>query len=238
MEKFYPIGELSSTLNRSESETTQLTLAMKDRIIEKDIDIIKSFNGNIKITSYSLLNIISLEKPGTLSLEKLANSLNISKKTVNNLISTFEDTQLIFHVEPYASPIKRIRKPWEYYFLSTQIKSWIYQQSGQASRNNEYFGLLLENFVGASLFKFKQKSRMNFGIFFDGEKEGVDFLINTIDGKIIPIEVGIGKKNKRQISKAIKRYDSSHGIIISNKIKSIKKEDNIILIPPITFSLL
>lgn len=79
---------------------------------------------------------------------------------------------------------------------------------------------------------------MNFGIFFDGEKEGVDFLINTIDGRIIPIDVGIGKKNKKQISKAIKRYKADYGIIVSNKTTSIQKEDNIIFIPPITFSLL
>lgn len=236
---FIQSGELPFTLNKSQSETIQLTLNMKDRIIEKDMDMIKSFTGNIKIASYNLLNIISLKKPGTLSLERLADNLNMSKKSVNNVISVFEDAQLIFHLEPYASPMKRVRKAWQYYFLSTQIKACIYQQSGQATRNtNEYFGLLLENFIGASLFKLKNKTRMNFSIFFDVEKEGVDFLINTIDGKIIPIEVGIGKKNKRQISKAIKRYNSSHGIIISNKTKSIKKEDNIIFIPPITFSLL
>lgn len=237
-EHFIQYGELPFTINKSQSETIQLTLDMKDRIVEKDMDMVKSFTGNIKIASYNLLNIISLQKPGTLSLEKLANNLNISKKSINNVISTFEEAQLIFHVEPYASPIKRIRKAWEYYFLSTQLKSCIYQQSGQASLNKEYFGLLLENFVGASLFKLKQKSRMNFGIFFDGEKEGVDFLINTIDGRIIPIEVGIGKKNKKQISKAIKRYKADYGIIVSNKTTSIKKEDNIIFIPPITFSLL
>ena len=64
-EHFIQYGELPFTINKSQSETIQLTLDMKDRIVEKDMDMVKSFTGNIKIASYNLLNIISLQKPGT-----------------------------------------------------------------------------------------------------------------------------------------------------------------------------
>ena len=36
-------------------------------------------------------------------------------------------------------------------------------------------------------------------------------------GDIIPIEVGIGAKNTKQVKKAISRYNSDYGIIVSNK---------------------
>lgn len=54
----------------------------------------------------------------------------------------------------------------------------------------------------------------------------------------IPIEVSFGKKNKSQINSAIKKYKSAYGIIISNNVKSIKKEDNIIYLPTETFALM
>ncbi len=53
---------------------------------------------------------------------------------------------------------------------------------------------------------------------------------------IIPIEVGIGAKDTKQVKKAISRYNSDYGIIISNRSSKIQKEDNIISIPRTTFS--
>ena len=73
------------------------------------------------------------------------------------------------------------------------------------------------------------------GLFYDPKKSGVDFLVRNID-KIIPIEVGVGKKTKSQLTKAINNYNSDYGILISNRTFSIKKENNIIYIPLRTFS--
>ena len=47
----------------------------------------------------------------------------------------------------------------------------------------------------------------------------------------------IYKKNKKQIIKAINNYNSDYGIIISNTTNQIVKEENIIYIPLVTFSL-
>ena len=48
----------------------------------------------------------------------------------------------------------------------------------------------------------------------------------------------MGKKKKRQIASAIERYNADYGIIISNTTKTIVKKDNIIYLPPKTFSFL
>lgn len=57
-------------------------------------------------------------------------------------------------------------------------------------------------------------------------------------GDIIPIEVGIGDKNKRQIKNAMSKYNLDFGIVLSNKTKSIVKEDDVLFIPTKTFSLM
>ena len=134
-ECFLQFRQLPFTLNKSEMDSLRATLDMKDKIIEKDIDLIKSFTGKSKRAFYALVNIIALQKSGTLPLETLSKDLNISKRTVSEALSTLEYAQVIFHIEPRGSLMKRIRKPWEYYFLSTHVKANIYLESEQASLN-------------------------------------------------------------------------------------------------------
>ncbi len=95
----------------------------------------------------------------------------------------------------------------------------------------------MENYVAYSIYRLKVEYHHNFKMYFDPRKGGVDFLIKTIPGDIIPIEVGIGKKNKRQIISAMDYYKSDYGIVISDTTSKIIKEENIIFIPYITFTL-
>lgn len=55
---------------------------------------------------------------------------------------------------------------------------------------------------------------------------------------IIPVEVGIGKKTKSQLTKAMGEYDSDYGILVSNRTSEIKYENDIIYIPLMTSSYL
>ena len=73
------------------------------------------------------------------------------------------------------------------------------------------------------------------GIFYDPEKEGVDFLIQKGFDEIIPVEVSIGKKGGSQIKKAISKYKARYGIVISNA-NDIEKKNNIIYVPITFFS--
>ncbi|KZX16566.1 hypothetical protein MBCUT_07200 [Methanobrevibacter cuticularis] len=72
--------------------------------------------------------------------------------------------------------------------------------------------------------------------FYPPEKESVDFLLSKIDGEIVPVEVGIGNKGKRQVNNAMNKYNSEYRIAISDKTTLIKKEKDIIYIPLTTFS--
>jgi len=62
------------------------------------------------------------------------------------------------------------------------------------------------------------------GIFYDSQKGGVDFLLENIDGTVIPVEVGVGNKNPKQVKKAMDKYKSGYGVLISNAtMKTTKK---------------
>ncbi len=237
---FIQYGGLPSSFDLPHSEVIESTISIKNRVLEKDLDLISSFTTPIRQSSYSILNTIALQKPGSLSVQKLANTFEISKTSVLNILESFSNAHLIFGISPYGSISKRNRHPREYYFLSTQMKACIYQLNGQSTQTKgDYFGSLFENYVAASLYMMKEKTKRDFTIFYDSRKKcNVDFLINTIIGDIIPIEVGIGSKNKRQIKNAMRKYNSDYGIVISNKTQSIVKEDDVLFIPIKTFSLM
>lgn len=235
---YLKFGELPFSFDLEDYEIIQQTIDMKNRIIEKDLDIISSFTSPNRMATYKLINMLAIQKPGDISQNTIANTLDIAGATVSSIISALEKTQLIFHCEPYGSSQKRTTKSWKYYFLSNQIKSCIYLNIFQASSNpKDFLGLISENYVASALFKMKAK-KGNFGIFYDSDKKGVDFLLNNTFGEIIPIEVGTGKKSIKQVKLAIKKKNSTHGILISDRTDKIVKEDDIINIPLSTFSLM
>lgn len=88
-----------------------------------------------------------------------------------------------------------------------------------------YKGILLENFVASSFFNLANKKNIEFTLFYDkNKKKNVDFIIQQWFDKAIPIEVGIDKKDKKQVYSAINKYNSDYGIIISNATTTIKKK--------------
>ena len=94
---------------------------------------------------------------------------------------------------------------------------------------------LAETLVISSIFKLNMISNKSLGLFYDPNKRGVDFLVKNLDN-IIPIEVGVGKKTKSQLSIAMNNYDSGYGILVSNRTSSIVFKDNIIYIPLLTYA--
>lgn len=230
-ENYLLCGGFPYGLNMLNDEFYRRTFSMINKIIEKDIFSLKSFNTDTKSTISQIITYIALQSPGGTSNKKLAMALSKSQKQIREILHILEKTHLIFTVKPYGSGSKQIRKPWKYYFLSPSITSSVRYKFGNFNKNDRQFlGLLAENLVASYLFKVKESGNQYMNLFYDPLKNGVDFLIDTGD-KTIPIEVGIGKKRKKQIIKAMNHYKADYGIIISNTTARIKKEDNIIHIP-------
>ena len=55
---------------------------------------------------------------------------------------------------------------------------------------------------------------------------------------MVPVEVGIGRNTKSQSTRAINKYDSEYGVLISNRYSSIQQHNNIIHIPLLSFGFL
>jgi predicted AAA+ superfamily ATPase len=235
-EKYLLFKDFPFGLNMKNKEISMRIFEMINRIIEKDVFALKSFNTNSITTIMQIITYIGLQEPGGTSDSKLATILSKSAKSIREILDVLEKTHLLFALKPYGTGSKQIRKSWKYYFLSPSINASIRDKFGKFSpKTREFMGLLAENLIASYLFKIKQTKNQFLNIYYDPSKNGVDFLLDTYDN-IIPIEVGIGKKDKKQILKAINRYKSEYGIIISNTTEKIRKEDNIIYIPLVSIS--
>lgn len=237
-EYFLEYGDLPVTILKNKIDSIQTTLEVSDKIVETDMDLISSIKSETRLKAYELISLLATVKPGEMALNKMANSIQTSTKTIENLLEILKKTELIFPIEIYGSPSKKSRTPTKYYFLSTQSKAAFFLSEGDLSRDTrQSLGILAENMVASTLHRIKETKKNKTGIYYDARKGGVDFIITTMEGHVIPIEVGIGNKNKKQITRAINYYKSEYGIVISNRTEFITKEDNIIFIPLSTFCL-
>jgi len=165
--------------------------------------------------------------------------LNTSSANVENILNILEKTGLLFHLEAYGTSSKRTRKSWKYYFATSSLKYALSSKIGNVSTNKEkYEGILIENIIASKLHHLSMDN-FRFSLYYDeNKKNNVDFIIHRSFEKPIPIEVGRGKKDRRQITHAMNNYDAEYGIVISNRTFKIEKEEDIIYIPTQTFALL
>ncbi len=239
--KYFKCGGFPAAMHENNQRKIFKKLyATVDTIVRKDLGTLKNITTTSEDQTLRLLKFLAQKLPGDVSQNTLAESAKTSQSNVNSLLNLLERTQLIFHYEPYVGPNGRAKKSWQYYFASSSIRHAINKHFGFSSMKKEdYEGILLENLVASSLFNAKNnENNFEFDVFFELGKNTVDFLIKKGYDNPIPIEVGLGDKNKRQIKKSMNKFNSDYGIIISNTTKTIQKKDDVIYIPIKTFSLM
>ena len=238
-EYFLYYGGFPLSLNLDDINAHRRIYEVVNRIMEKDVRHYKAFNGNTKNILLNILSFLATQKPGGLSINSLAKNLGTSRSNVSDLLEILEKTHLIFNIKPYGGAGKMIRKPSKYYFLSPSITASINFTLGKHTLdNNDYKGILAENLVASSLFISHNTVSKPNGIFYPSEKGMADFIITTFEGDKIPVEVGIGKKDGKQVTKTMNAYNCEYGIVISQSTDLIKKEGDLIFLPLTTFSMM
>jgi predicted AAA+ superfamily ATPase len=238
-EDFLYGGGFPFALRLDQSEMYERIFSIVNRIVDKDVFSLKSFNTETRSTISRVITFLAMQKPGGTSDAKLADRIGVSPTLIRTILDILEKTQLIFNVKPYGGAGKIVRKSWKYYFLSSSLNAALNFKLGKYDVNNrEFRGVLAENMVASHFFRLMETENILQSIFYSSEKAGADFLLYNAEDDLIPVEVGLGKKKTGQLKRSIRNYDCNHGILLSGGFGRIGKEDNIIHIPLITFSFL
>ncbi|MBQ6629046.1 MAG: ATP-binding protein [Methanobrevibacter sp.] len=240
-DEYFKVGAFPILFDKkTHREICEDLVEITERVITKDMSQIKEISSSNQSNAKRILRYFALQQPGELTHANLANYLKTSTANVNKILDLLEKTHLIFHCEPYGGSAKRVKKSWKYYFATPSIRHALSRKVGNPLLGTEdYEGLLLENLIASNLFNLSNREFTNFTIYYDANKKtNVDFLIQEESENIIPIEVGRGKKKKSQIKHAINKYDCEYGIVVANNTNAIKRKDDVIYIPPKTFSFL
>ena len=223
-------GTIPSTLEISNtSHVFRSIQEVINKIILEDITHLKSFNQTTLNAINTLLFLIS--SSDTLSVHKLADRMNFSKITIQQLLDAIEQTELLIKVAPYGSNPSKVTKPSKYLFASPTIRAAFLGITGKHSTFLNYFGKYLEDVVAMHLIcEFTAKGIGN--IRYDPQKGGADFIIQIDNKKQIVMETGMGKKDCKQSIKTLKKISGDYAVIISESadIEHLKKQ-GIIKIP-------
>lgn len=203
-------------------------LEICNRVTDEDLPLISDVGKTGKVASKGLKTLQLISSDPTLSLRRIADSIgNISQESVSNLLEGYEKSGLIQKIRPYGSTKTITRKSNEYYFASPTLQAAMWESLGQLNTSNEKIGKLWETYT-ANLFAKMKQGRSEIDDLYYSYKEGeADFIIKLQGGKLVPVEIGWGTKDVRQVLNTLVRIHGSYGLVISDHGESHKQvKDN------------
>jgi hypothetical protein len=229
VDKFLTFGSLPFTLQLpNESSIYDAISLLLDGIIKKDLPMLGGFDMKTLAQAKRLLFIIA--ENDTTSLITLEKVLNIDRLTILALLDALEKAELLVKVSAYGSNMSIAKKPAKYLFMSSAIRMSFFSVSGQENTFLTRKGKLLEDSIGAHLYR--EFILGGGGAFrYDSSENGADFILQISNKKQIIIEVGLGKKDRRQILNSMKRIKSDYGIVFSSNPLFIDQDEKIVNVP-------
>ncbi len=201
-----------------------------DRVINKDIPQMRSLTTEIISRITAILYAVA--DMDSLNFTTLAEKFGISRPKIAEIFSVLEQTEILHRIYPQGSHFKQVtQKPSKYLFSSPAFRAMYYKTIGNTISEHNTRGKLLEDLVGMYLYRLCDKKPL-YSLTYDSAKGGADFIFTVGENRIV-IEVGINKKEYRQVIQTALKVKANYGIIVSDKLKNVEHslEHNAIKIP-------
>lgn len=235
MNKYLTIGSIPFTNNyQEENNALDAVYQTIKAIVENDLLKIGNFK---KETSPTILQILLiLASSNIVSLRKLSSNLGKNTSTVTEILEALVKAEMLIKITPDGSIKTKINKPSKYLFMSPTLRASILNLIGGKTLIEQSYGQLLEDTIGMYLYKeFIVKGSLPVSYINEANEAQADFIIG-LGSRKIPLEIGYGKKDTRQVWKTIEKYDSPYGIIGHNGTLDIVSEKGLKV--PLKFLLL
>lgn len=201
-----------------------------ERVINKDIPQMRGFSSDIIGRISAILYAVA--DMDELNFTTMAEKFGISRPKISEIFSALEQAEILHRIYPHGSHFKQVtQKPSKYLFSSPAFRAMYYKTIGNTITAQNARGKLLEDLVGMYLYRISDQ-KPNFFLTYDSMKGGADFIFRAGEKQIV-IEVGMNKKEYRQVAQTAKKINADYGIIISEQSSELEynKEANALKIP-------
>lgn len=201
-----------------------------DKIILKDIESLKSFDAQT-IQAIKRLLFLLADANDVLSVNKLPNVVGIeSKITIQNVLTVLEQAELLIRVLPQGSQKSKVNKPSKYCFMSPAIRMALLGIVGKEATFQTRMGKLLED--AASLHFIREFVSAGLGtLTYDAALASADFILQIGNQREIAVEIGVGKKEIKQVRNTMEKIKCDYGLVIADGKLTHFDNENIAYIP-------
>ncbi|OGN00873.1 MAG: hypothetical protein A3I26_00870 [Candidatus Yanofskybacteria bacterium RIFCSPLOWO2_02_FULL_43_10] len=207
---------------------------MMDKIINTDIQQIGRFDVNTLSKIKPLLFVLA--DTNTMSVNRCSEALGITNVTLNLILDTLTQAELIIRVPALGLAGKIARKEAKYLFMTPAIRVALSVITGSDGTTMMRRGYQLEDIVG--LHFYREFVAPGFGLLaYDRTQGGADFILSIRGNGKIAFEVGLGHKSGKQANATQKRVKTKYGVTISDSALLLD-EDNSSLHLPLDYFLL
>jgi len=201
-----------------------------DRVINRDIPQMRSLTSEIINKIPAILYAVA--DMDILNFTTLAEKFGISRPKVAEIFSVLEQTEILHRIYPQGSHFKQVtQKPSKYLFSSPAFRAMYYKTIGNTISEQNTRGILLEDLIGMYLYRLCDKRPLYF-LTYDSAKGGADFIFTAGKNRVI-IEVGVNKKEYRQVMQTAAKVKANYSIIVSEQQQDpeFNSEQNAVKIP-------
>lgn len=201
-----------------------------ERVINKDIPQMRGLSSDI-IGKISAI-LYAVADMDTLNFTTLAEKFGISRPKIAEIFSALERAEVLHRIYPHGSHFKQVtQKPSKYLFSSPAFRAMYYKTIGNIISEQNARGKLLEDLVGMYLYRLCDK-KPSFSLTYDSAKGGADFILSVGENKIV-IEVGVNKKEYKQVAQTTGKVKAVYGLIISEGAENLEynQEANALKMP-------
>lgn len=229
VKKYLSYGTLPfSLLMPNEAAIYDSISLLLDKIIKQDLPTLGNFNPDTLGVVKRLL--FAIAENDVASLNALEEKFKINRLTIVNIFEALEKAELLIKIPAYGSNMTVAKKSNKYLFMSPAIRMSFFYLTGQADTYLTRQGRLLEDSIGAHLYR-EFILRGQGAIRYDSAEGGADFILQILNDKQIIIEVGLGDKDKKQIINSQKKIKSDYNLIFSDSELKIDRALKTISIP-------
>ena len=222
-------------LSKTDEEKKKILGRLYSEYVRKDIQHLREIR---QVAAYNnLVRLLAGQSGQLVNDSELAISLKITRPTVNRFVFLLNETFIIKMISPYSkNPRQEIIKTPKVYFEDTGIVNLLNDNFQELSRHSSK-GNLVENTVFAQLIKSGVDPA--FHLHFWRTKPGaeVDFIIQTGDGGLVPIEVKYrrfaGPKIPTGLRAFVNRYSPEYALVATRDFFGERKigKTRIVFIP-------